>query len=69
MNEKQAKRQLERMLHSFTAGSVLHLLADLHRDAANQARQADDAKTYRQCKLVEQALVVVGMGVDAAQPT
>lgn len=68
MNEKRAKRQLERMLRSFTAGSVLHLLADLHRDAADQARRADDAKTYCQCKLVEQALVVVGMGVDAAQP-
>lgn len=69
MNERQAKRQLERMLRSFTAGSVLHLLADLHREAADQARQADDAMTYRQCKLVEQTLVVVGLGVDAARPT
>jgi hypothetical protein len=69
MNEKQAKRQLERMLQSFTAGSVLHLLADLHREAASQARRDDDAKTYQQCRLVEQALVVVGMGVDAARPT
>lgn len=69
MNEKQAKRQLERMLCSFTVGSVLHLLADLHREAANQARQADDSIAYRQCRLVEQTLVVVGMGVDAARPT
>ncbi len=69
MNERQAKRQLERMLRSFTAGSVLHFLADLHREAANEARQADDAMTYRQCKLIEQTLVVVGMGVDAARPT
>lgn len=69
MNEKKAKRHLKRMLRSFTAGSVLHLLADLYRQSAEEARQADDARTYRQCKLVEHALVVVGMGVDAASPS
>lgn len=69
MNEKEAKRQLARMLRSYTAGSVLHLLADLHRESAEQARKAEDAVKYRQCKLVEHALVIVGMGVDAALPT
>jgi phosphoglycerate dehydrogenase-like enzyme len=68
MNEKQAKRQLAKLLRSYTSGSVLHLLADLHRDTAEKARRADDAVTYGQHKLVEQTLVVVGMGVDAALP-
>jgi len=68
MNEKQAKRQLARLLQSHTSGSVLHLLADLHRENADKARRADDAVKYRQHKLIEQALIVVGMGVDAALP-
>jgi hypothetical protein len=69
MTEKQAKRHLSEMLRSFTVGSVLHLLADLHRDAAEQARKADDAMTYRRCRLVEHALFVVGLGIDAASPS
>lgn len=68
VSEKQSKRQLQRMLGAFTAGSILHLLADLHRDAAREARRAGDAKAYRQCKTVEHALFVTGMGIDAASP-
>jgi hypothetical protein len=68
MNERQAKRQIAKMRRSFTSGSVLHLLADLHREIAEEARQADDAATYRQHKLVEQALIVMSMGIDAALP-
>jgi hypothetical protein len=40
MNERQAKRQIAKMRRSFTSGSVLHLLADLHREIAEEARQA-----------------------------
>jgi hypothetical protein len=68
MNESQAKHQLARMRRSFTSGSVLHLLAELHRDMAEAAQQADDASAYRQHKSVEQALIVMGMGIDAAIP-
>lgn len=68
MNERQAKRQLARMLRSYTAGSVLHLLADLYRESAEEVRKAKDVVTYRQCKLVEHALAVVGMGVNTALP-
>ena len=66
MNESQAKRQLARMRRSFTSGSVLHLLADLHGEIAEEARQADDASTFRQHKSIEAALIVMGMGIDAA---
>jgi hypothetical protein len=69
MNESQAKRQLARMRRSFTSGSVLHLLAELHGEIAEEARQGDDASVYQRHKCVEQALVVMGMGIDAALPT
>lgn len=69
MTEKQAKRQLEEMLQSYTAGSVLHLLGEIYRDAAQQARQDDDATAYQQAKSVEQTLFVLGLGVDAACPS
>jgi hypothetical protein len=68
MNESQARRQLAKMRRSFTSGSVLHLLPDLHGQIAEEARQADDAATYRHHTLVEQALIVMGMGIDAALP-
>jgi len=69
MTESQVKTHLTEMLDSFTAGSILHLLADLHRDAAEEARQNDDAIAFEQARLVEHTLVVVGMGIDAARPT
>ena len=69
MHERRAKRLLAKMLHSYTAGSVLHLLADLHREAAEEARRAGDVIHYQQHKTVEQALFVVGLGVEAALPS
>jgi hypothetical protein len=68
MNERQAKRQLARMRQSFISGSALHLLADLHGIIAEEAWQAEDTSTYRQHKMVEEALVVVGMGLDGTLP-
>lgn len=69
MNERQAKKHLTRMLESFTVGSVLHLLADLQHQTAEKARLADDATRFEQAKLVQHTLIVVGMGVDSAQPS
>lgn len=69
MTEKQAKKQLAKMLGSFTAGSVLHLLADVQGEAADNARQDGHAVRFDQCKQVEQTLNVVGMGVNAALPS
>lgn len=68
MTEKQAKKHLKVMLGSFTPGSVLHLLADIFRDFAEEARRDDDAETYRRSKYVENALIVVGVGIDAVVP-
>ena len=51
MNEEQAKQLLTELLTSFTLGSILHLLADLH---------ASDA-------IVQNTLIVVGIGIDSIQ--
>ena len=68
IDEATAKAQLSRILGSFTPGSVLHLLSDLFETAAKEARQADDAALFERCKVVQHALFVVAMGVDAALP-
>ena len=69
MSERQAKVKLTMLLRQFTPGSILHLLADLHGDLADEARQQDDAVAYEQCRLVQHTLIVVGTGVDAARPS
>jgi hypothetical protein len=68
VTEKRAKQHLWRMLEDFTAGTLLHFLADLFRDDAEVARRAGDDLAARQCRNVEAALFVVGMGIDAARP-
>ena len=68
MSEKEAKRLLRRMLDTFTAGTVLHLLGEVFRNDAEAARQAGDTTAADQCRNVEAALFVVGLGLDAARP-
>lgn len=68
MTEKRAKRQLRRMLDDFTAGTVLHFLADVFREDSEEAREAGDALAAKQCRNVEAALFVLGLGIDAAKP-
>lgn len=65
MTEKQAKKQLTKMLERFTVGSVLHLLADLSRDMAGEADKDGDVVGFEQAKSVERTLFVVGVGIDA----
>lgn len=68
MTEEKAKKQLRKMLDSFTAGTVLHLLGELFRDDAEEARQSGDSTAERQSRNVEATLFVVGIGIDAARP-
>jgi hypothetical protein len=68
MTEDQAKKQLGRMVRSFTTGSVLHLLAEVCRESADAARRAGDDRRNEQLRAVEAALIVMGYGVDAACP-
>ncbi len=68
MSEKQAKRHLRKMLGSFTPGSILHLLADLFRQEAEKARRDGDPAAYEHCRIVENALFVIGLGIEAVVP-
>lgn len=68
MTEDQAKKHLRKMLRSFTGGTVLHLLAELYQEAAEEAQRLEDDLAYRQSKRVEATLFVVGLGIDSAHP-
>lgn len=68
MTETTARKHLMEMLKRFTPGSVLHLLSDIYRSTAEDARNDNDARTHGQCKSVEQTLYVVGLGIDATCP-
>ena len=65
MNEHEAKEQLRAMLDSFTAGTVLHLLAEVIRA---DAREAGDDRAVERGVAVEATLFVVGLGIAAALP-
>jgi hypothetical protein len=68
MTESQIKRQLRRMLHSLTAGSLLHLLADLFRESADRTRPRRDKPASDKLRDVAATLFVVGLGLDAVRP-
>ena len=46
MKEAQAKKQLSRMLQSFTVGAVLHLLSELFKESAVRAKDAGDEHAH-----------------------
>lgn len=68
MSESDAKVQLREMLASLTAGSVLHLLAEVFREDAEVARREGDDPAADECENIEATLFVVGLGIDAARP-
>jgi len=67
MKEEEAKQQLKRMLQSFTAGSILHLLGDLFGESAKKVGRQNQQASKRH-KMVEATLFVVGLGIDAVSP-
>ena len=68
MTEAEAKHHLADMLGSFTAGSVLHLLAEVLRDAERIRLGTLDEITQERVQNAETALFVMGLGIDAACP-
>ena len=68
MSENEAKQQLREMLGTLTAGSVLHLLAEVFREDAEVARRDGDDLAADECENIEATLFVVGLGIDAARP-
>jgi hypothetical protein len=69
MSEQQAKRHLQTMLRSLTIGSILHLLAEAHRNQVEEAGQADDPVAKGRCEIADHVLFCTGIGLDAALPT
>lgn len=65
MTENEARTQLRRMLSTLTAGSVLHLLAELFEADAEAAQRVGDDLTAERCENVSATLAVVGLGIDA----
>lgn len=68
MTDEAARKQIKRMLRSFTAGSVLHLLSEVFEGLAEEARQDGDETRAEQCRTVAATLFVTGLGIDAACP-
>ncbi len=65
MTEAQARKQLRRMLHSMTAGSVLHLLSEVFAAAARRSQRKGNPKAQGKFEEVASMLFVVGLGIDA----
>ena len=68
-NDEAAKNQLANLLERYTTGSVLHLLAELHRTSADEALEIGNETSYDQLRHIEHTLIVVGMGIDAVDPS
>ena len=68
MTEHDARKRLRKMLHSFTAGRILHMLAELQIEEAKDARRNGDELLHQKLALIEAGLIIVGYGVDVVCP-
>lgn len=68
MTDEAARRQLKKIMKSFTGGSVLHLLGEVYEEMAEQTRRDGDETRTDQCRTVATTLFVLGLGIDAACP-
>ncbi len=64
MNEAHAKQLLTDLLARFTAGSILHLLAEVVKDSADELDEAATAAM----RDAAGALFVLGVGLNAVWP-
>ena len=69
MTDQHAQKQLAELLNRYTVGSVLHLLAEIYHQEAEQARQQSDPLEFDRLTIIEHALFVVALGIDAASPS
>ena len=68
MKTEQAKRQLEKMLSSFSPGSVLMLLGEVFGEWAEEAREGGSEVMAGNLKQAEATMIVIGFGLDAILP-
>ena len=66
--EVQVKKRLSKALRHLTGGSVLHILAEIFGEAAEDAKVSNEPLIYQQCKQIEHTLLTVGYGIDATLP-
>lgn len=65
MTEAEARQLLADILDRFTAGSILHLLSEVLRDAKGESQ----GEVARECRRqAEAALIVFGIGLDSICP-
>lgn len=69
MTEKEAQRELKKMLKTLTLGGLLHLIADIYRSEGQIAQKKGDELRHEQCQKIQSTLVVVGAGCDATLPS
>lgn len=68
MSEQQAKEQLSRMLERFSTGSVLHLMSEVLREAAEKSSDDIPGHARESFRDALGALFVMGLGLDSAWP-
>ncbi len=68
MTEDQARRHLLAMLESFTAGSVLHILAQVIHEAEQARLGSLDEVAEQRVREAEAFLWIAGYGLMAALP-
>lgn len=68
-DDSAAKKLLADLLNRYTTGSVLHLLAELHSASADDAWASGSEVRHDQLRHIEHTLIVVGMGIDAVDPS
>ena len=69
MTDDQARERLDELLEQYTLGSVLHLLAESCRESAEDAQQDSNESACDQFHVIEHTLFVMGLGIDAANPS
>jgi hypothetical protein len=68
VKEDKAKRQLEKMLQSFSPGSVLMMIGQVFAERAEEAREGGSESIADNLKEAEATMNVVGFGLDAILP-
>lgn len=68
MKPEDAKRQLGKMLLSYSPGSVLMLLGEVFGEWADEGREGGSVVIADNLKQAEATMIVVGFGLDGILP-
>ncbi len=68
MKPEKARKQLEKILLSFNAGSVFLMIGEVYGEWAEYAKAHGSEMGHDNYKLAEATVTVVGFGLDAILP-